>query len=127
MIQVTLVIADGSILTVNAEENKDLFWAIRGSGSNFGVVTEFVFKLHPQRRTVFSGNAVFSIDVLDPIMDWLKAWWESGPSEKESILQFLTLGPGGQVSSTAHNEVTHTLIWQTATHRSVFLLERTRE
>ncbi|HXA84814.1 MAG TPA: FAD-binding oxidoreductase [Candidatus Dormibacteraeota bacterium] len=43
----TLVAADGSIVRANAKENPDLFWALRGGGGNFGVVTEFEVKLHP--------------------------------------------------------------------------------
>jgi hypothetical protein len=43
----TLVTADGSIVRANAKENPDLFWALRGGGGNFGVVTEFEVKLHP--------------------------------------------------------------------------------
>src|SRR5580698_8517738 len=43
----TLVIADGSVVRANAKENQDLFWALRGGGGNFGVVTEFDVKLHP--------------------------------------------------------------------------------
>ncbi|TEB04031.1 FAD-binding domain-containing protein [Coprinellus micaceus] len=54
--QATVVTADGSILTANDKDNEDLFWAIRGGGGNFGVVTEFVFELYPQRKTVFAGD-----------------------------------------------------------------------
>jgi len=43
----TLVTADGSVVRANAKENPDLFWALRGGGGNFGVVTEFELKLHP--------------------------------------------------------------------------------
>ena len=43
----TLVAADGSLIRANARENEDLFWALRGGGGNFGVVTEFEVNLHP--------------------------------------------------------------------------------
>jgi FAD/FMN-containing dehydrogenase len=67
-------------------ENPDLFWAIRGAGSNFGVVTEFVYKLYPQRPTVFSGiltyplsstasNAVLELKKLDGLLNETKKWW----------------------------------------------------
>ncbi|KAI0313518.1 FAD-binding domain-containing protein [Amylostereum chailletii] len=94
--QVTLITADRSVLTVNEKENSDLFWAVRGGGSNFGVVTEFVLRLHPQRRTVFCGSIVFPRPAFDAVMAWLQPWWDKGPSEKESIIQFLTLGPDGK-------------------------------
>src|SRR5260370_42187986 len=48
----TLVTAEGSIVPTNAKENPDLFWALRGGGGNFGVVTEFEVKLHPLTSVV---------------------------------------------------------------------------
>lgn len=50
----TLVTADGSVVRANARENSDLFWALRGGGGNFGVVTEFELKLHPLTSVVLA-------------------------------------------------------------------------
>jgi hypothetical protein len=50
----TLVTADGSVVRANAKENQDLFWALRGGGGNFGVVTEFEVKLHPLTAVVLA-------------------------------------------------------------------------
>jgi hypothetical protein len=50
----TLVAADSSLLRANAEDNPDLFWALRGGGGNFGVVTEFEVKLHPLTSLVLA-------------------------------------------------------------------------
>ena len=96
--QATVVTADGRILTVNESENPDLFWGIRGAGSNFGVVTEFVLKLHPQRRTIYCGAAIYSPDSLEALLDVTQKWWTNGPSEKEGMIQAFTRGPGHQVS-----------------------------
>jgi hypothetical protein len=50
----TLVTADSSVIHANAKENLDLFWALRGGGGNFGVVTEFELKLHPLTAVVLA-------------------------------------------------------------------------
>ncbi|OSC98710.1 FAD-binding domain-containing protein [Trametes coccinea BRFM310] len=96
LVQATVVTADGAVRTANETENADLFWGIRGAGSNFGVVTEFVLKLHPQRRTVFAGLAIFSPDTLDALLDVTQQWWDEGPSEKEGMIQAFTRGPDHQ-------------------------------
>jgi len=94
--QVTIVTADGSILKASETEHIDLFWAVRGSGSNFGVVTEFVLQLYPQRPTVFAGTLVYPKPVFAGVLDAMKKWWEDGPSAKESLLGLLTVTPAGQ-------------------------------
>lgn len=96
----TIVTADGSVLTVNDELNSDLFWAVRGGGCNFGVVTEFVYQLHPQRRHVFAGIVVFPQSVLDKLVFVTNEWWGNGhkPSGKEAMLQVLMIGPDRTVS-----------------------------
>ena len=53
-----IVTADGQTRTASSEEHPDLFWAIRGGGGNFGVVTEFEFQLHPVGPEVFAGMVV---------------------------------------------------------------------
>jgi FAD/FMN-containing dehydrogenase len=75
--QATIVTADGTTLTLSEIENAELFWGIRGGGCNFGVCTEFTLRLHPQRRTVFSGLVVFSTDVLSELMAVLTKWWKN--------------------------------------------------
>jgi FAD/FMN-containing dehydrogenase len=57
----TMVTADGRTLKIGADNEPDLFWAIRGGGGNFGVVTEFEYQLHPFDRNVLSGNIVWPI------------------------------------------------------------------
>lgn len=72
----TIVTADGEVRTLSAAENPDLFWAIRGGGGNFGVVTDFQYQLHPFDRNVLSGMVVWPVaqapEVLDFYADWYK-------------------------------------------------------
>ncbi|THH20032.1 hypothetical protein EUX98_g8659 [Antrodiella citrinella] len=91
LVQVKIVTADGSILTANEHENPDLFWAVRGGGSNFGVVTEFLFKLYPQRRTVFAGRVIFSPDACERISAFLDAWWPTATPEEGMVVSMVTM------------------------------------
>jgi FAD/FMN-containing dehydrogenase len=63
-----VVTADGKLLHASADENSDLFWGLTGGGGNFGIVTDFEFRLHPFGTDVFSGLIVFrhqeAVDVL---------------------------------------------------------------
>lgn len=88
-----MVFADGRVLTANSEENTDLFWAVRGGGSNFGVCTEFVFQLHDQRRTVYSGVLIYPKTMVEPLAEVTKAWVASGLKPKEAMLQVFTRSP----------------------------------
>ena len=58
---VDIVTADGRFLHASAEENPDLYWAVRGGGGNFGIVTSFEFQLHPMGRQVLGGNLIFPL------------------------------------------------------------------
>ena len=71
VVAATIVTADGRTQQVSAEENPDLFWAIRGGGGNFGVVTEFVYRLHPFNPTVYGGTLVYGFD---QARDLLRFW-----------------------------------------------------
>jgi FAD/FMN-containing dehydrogenase len=85
--EVTVVTASGSILPASPNYNPDLFWGIRGGGCNFGVVTEFVFTLHPQRNTVFGGALVFQPLKLEKLVNTAVQWWRNaGPKEAGSFI-----------------------------------------
>src|SRR5262245_1270463 len=82
LISAEVVTADGSVLTANDKENADLFWALRGGGGNFGVVTSFEFKLHPVGPAV---AAVFSMYPLRSSRDVMKRWREWVTSAPEDV------------------------------------------
>ena len=100
------MVADGRILTASDTENPDLFWGIRGGGSNFGVVTEFVLKLYPQRSTVYFGPLVFPPPLIPQIGVALDAWWNATKAGVgESVLGMLTRAPDGNVCRLLHVDI----------------------
>jgi FAD/FMN-containing dehydrogenase len=76
-----VVTADGDDLQVNERENPDLFWAIRGGGGNFGVVTRFEFELHPVGPDVVAGLLVFPFGQAGAVLRRYRGYIESAPKE----------------------------------------------
>lgn len=93
-LKVTVITADGTIRTANDTENSDLFWALRGGGSNFGIVTEFVYQLHTQRKTIFAGVAIFIPPQVKQLIEATKQWWDNVGID-EGMIQAVTCGPDG--------------------------------
>ncbi|KAK2466421.1 hypothetical protein APHAL10511_002063 [Amanita phalloides] len=94
LVSATVVTADGSILNASEIENPDLFFAIRGGGSNFGVVTRFVITLHPQQPTVYAGLLIYPLSLLEPVIKFLRDWWLTA-GEREAVIAGHTEGPDG--------------------------------
>ena len=76
-----IITADGRVRRISADEEPDLFWAIRGGGGNFGVVTEFEYQLHPFDRNVFSGNVVWPLEQARDVLEFY-AEWSAGLSDE---------------------------------------------
>ena len=76
-----IITADGKIRTVDKDRDPDLFWAIRGGGGNFGVVTTFEFMLHPFDRNVLSGNIVWPFEQARDVLEFY-AEWSAGLSDE---------------------------------------------
>jgi FAD/FMN-containing dehydrogenase len=70
-----IITTDGTIRRVSDDEDADLFWAIRGGGGNFGVVTEFEFQLYPFELEVLSGNIAWPIDQAREVLDFYGDWY----------------------------------------------------
>jgi FAD/FMN-containing dehydrogenase len=78
-----VVTADGAVLTANADENADLFWALRGGGAAFGVVTSFEFSLHPVGPMVAVVFSMYPMAARDVLKQW-REWVASAPAEATS-------------------------------------------
>lgn len=89
LISAQVVLADGRLMNASAEENADLFWAVRGGGGNFGVVTEFVFRAH-NVSNVLGGEIVFSADDPAALMRGLRAFVAEMPDELTIFCIFTT-------------------------------------
>jgi len=76
----TLVTADSSIVRANAKENPDLFWALRGGGGNFGVVTEFEVRLHPLTAVVLAEGLTPENDIR-PLLEFWRAFMPDAPHD----------------------------------------------
>jgi len=81
----TLVTADSSVVRANAKENADLFWALRGGGGNFGVVTEFEVKLHPLTSLVLAEGFTPEADIRALLEFWRDFMAEAPPDLKWNI------------------------------------------
>lgn len=79
--EVEIVTADGQIRTASRDEDADLFWALRGGGGNFGVVTRFTFRLHEVGPTVTGGLMVWSADRVDDVLATYRDVTEAAPRE----------------------------------------------
>jgi FAD/FMN-containing dehydrogenase len=76
LVSADLVTAEGACVHASAQENPDLFWAIRGGGGNFGIVTQFEFQLHPVGPNLLSGLVVFPFDDAKALLRKYRAFVE---------------------------------------------------
>jgi len=95
LLSAELVTADGEVRRVSEEQEPDLFWAIRGGGGNFGVVTEFEYRLHPFERNVLSGDIVWPIDQAREVLDFYRGWY-GGLADELYVGPALMTTPDGQ-------------------------------
>jgi hypothetical protein len=90
LIEADVVLADGTFLTASATENPDLFWALRGGGGNFGVVTSFLFRAHPVSK-VHAGPMLWDLKHARTIMQWYRDFVPRAPLELCSFLGLKTV------------------------------------
>jgi FAD/FMN-containing dehydrogenase len=92
LLGVEMVLADGSIVTADADTNADLFWAIRGGGGNFGVVTSFLFRGNPVRN-VIAGPTFWNIEQTEEVLRWYREFLPNAPEDLNGWFAFLTVPP----------------------------------
>jgi FAD binding domain/Berberine and berberine like len=105
-----VVLADGTFAVASAEQNPDLFWAIRGGGGNFGVVTSFLFKAHPVQM-VCAGPMLWNLDQAADIMKWYREFIVNAPEELNGFFAFLTVPPGPPFPENLHFKKMCGIVW----------------
>jgi hypothetical protein len=110
MLAADVVLADGRFVVASADENPDLFWAIRGGGGNFGVVTSFLFQAHPV-QTVCAGPMLWELDQAADIMKWYRDFITKVPVELNGFFAFLTVPPGPPFPEALHLKKMCGIVW----------------
>ena len=87
LLSADIVTADGQFRTASAEQNPDLFWAIRGGGGNFGVVTSFEFQLHPVNM-VYGGPIFYPAETAEPLLRFFRDFMRQAPNELSAFFSF---------------------------------------
>jgi FAD/FMN-containing dehydrogenase len=110
LIAADIVLADGRLVTANETRNADLFWALRGGGGNFGVVTSFVFKANPV-HTVYGGPMLWDMDQAPEIMQWYWEFITQAPDDLNGFFAFLIVPPGPPFPEHLHNKNMCGVVW----------------
>lgn len=95
VLSVEIVTADGELRTANANQHQDLFWAVRGGGGNYGVVTSIEYRLHPVGPTVLGGLILHPLAAARDVLRHFREFAKTAPEEFGSFVGFLT-SPEGQ-------------------------------
>ena len=95
LLSADLVLADGSFLTASEKSHSDLFWALRGGGGNFGIVTSFTFRCHDigEHGTIIGGPVLYDIADTGDVMRWYRELLPSLPEELSGWLGLITIPP----------------------------------
>jgi FAD/FMN-containing dehydrogenase len=93
LLEAEVVTADGTVLRASAGEHPDLFWALRGGGGNFGVVTSFRFALHRVGPTVMAGPVFWAAEDAADVLRWYRGFAAAAPDELGSVVRLGTVPP----------------------------------
>ena len=105
-----VVLADGSLVTATADEHPDLFWALRGGGGNFGVVTSFLFRLH-HIDTVIGGPMLWPLDQAEDVMRWYRTFITEAPEDLNGFFAMLTIPPVPLFPESLHLQKVCGIFW----------------
>jgi FAD/FMN-containing dehydrogenase len=110
LISVDMVLADGSTVTASADSHPDLYWAVRGGGGNYGVVTSFEFEAYPV-TTVVAGPMLWPIERSEEILRAYDETMGTGPDELGGFFAFLTVPPEAPFPESLHLQKMCAVVW----------------
>src|SRR3954466_1883497 len=110
LLSADVVLANGEFVKANTDENPDLFWALRGGGGNFGVVTSFTFKLHPI-DTLYAGPMLYELSETADVMKWYRDLIPSAPDDLNGFFAFLTVPPAPPFPEHLHMKKMGGVVW----------------
>lgn len=110
LLEAEVVLADGTVTRASADENADLFWALRGGGGNFGVVTSFRFRLHPV-STVVAGPTFWPLEQTPEVMRFYREFLPAAPRELNGFFATMTVPPADMFPAELHMRKVAGIIW----------------
>ncbi len=110
LLSVDVVLADGRFVTADVDTHADLFWAVRGGGGNFGVVTSFEFRAHPV-STVYAGPTFWPLEQSTEVMQAYRHYILGAPENVSGFFAFLTIPPSPMFPPHLHLKKVCGVMW----------------
>jgi FAD binding domain/Berberine and berberine like len=110
LLEADVVLADGAHARASADENPELFWALRGGGGNFGVVTSFLFRAHPV-STVLAGPTFWPLEHTTEVMRWYREFMPSAPRDLSGFFALMTVPPADFLPAELHFKKVCAVMW----------------
>jgi hypothetical protein len=110
LLSADVVLSDGRLVHANQDENPDLFWALRGGGGNFGVVTSFKYRLHPV-DTIIGGPMFWPINKLADTLRWYSNWMPQAPEDLYAFYMIAEVPSGPPFPDEIHGRKVCGLFW----------------
>jgi FAD binding domain/Berberine and berberine like len=108
-----VVMADGTFVTASEQSHPELFWALRGGGGNFGVVTSFTFRCHDigQAGTIIGGPVLYDFADTAEVMRWYRELLPSLPEELAGWIGLVTIPPAPPFPEELHGRKSCAIVW----------------
>ena len=110
LLSADIVLGDGSLVTASSSENADLFWALRGGGGNFGVVTSFEFRLYPV-STVYFGPTFWPLEEAGLVLKAFRDFIQKAPETVGGFFAFLVVPPAPTFPENLHMKKVCGIVW----------------